>query len=69
VPDPDVLILDEPTSALDFPTAQGILASLSRTFADKLLFIVTHRQGAVEESDVFIELEASGRVVIHQKPG
>lgn len=66
VPDPDVLILDEPTSALDFPTAQGILASLSSTFANKLLFIVTHRPGAVEESDLFIELEASGRVVIDQ---
>ncbi|MDY0042263.1 MAG: ABC transporter ATP-binding protein [Desulforhabdus sp.] len=66
VPDPDILILDEPTSALDLPTAHEILTSLSRSAANKILFIVTHRPDAMEESDLLIELDAGGRVKVRE---
>lgn len=49
--DPTLLILDEPTSALDSETEKEIASAIDEISIDKMVIIVTHRQGLLQHCD------------------
>ena len=58
---PDVLVLDESTNSVDSATETRILANIRAAFPDITLINISHRIGAAEHVDHFVELQ-NGRV-------
>ncbi|EFK06513.1 ABC transporter, ATP-binding protein [delta proteobacterium NaphS2] len=65
--DPDVLIMDEPTSSLDANTEAAIFLSLPKMFADKTVFIISHRETPIQGADSVIRLDGKGMATLHSK--
>ncbi len=59
--DPEVIFLDEATSALDPKTEREVLENILKTFRDKTLFFVSHREGYGGFFDKTLRVE-SGRL-------
>ena len=52
--DPEVLVFDEATSSLDRETERRFVATLKQFYGDKTVFIVAHRESAIDGvTDVF----------------
>lgn len=60
--DAPILILDEPTSSVDVRTEAAIMAALERLMRGRTTFMISHRPGTLDRSDLRIELE-HGRLV------
>ena len=60
--DTPILVLDEPTASLDADTEARVLANLAEWGRDRLIFLITHRLGAVQRADQIIVL-TEGRLL------
>ena len=60
--DTPILVLDEPTASLDAETEARVLANLAAWGCDRMIFLITHRLGAVRRADRIVGL-GGGRVV------
>lgn len=59
--DPPVLLLDDVTSAVDVRTESRIVAMLRREAADRIIVVVTHRDGVLGAADRVVELAPVAR--------
>ena len=59
--DPAVLLLDEPSSALDRESEEALRAALAGFLPGRTTFVIAHRPGTVEKSDLVLVLR-DGRV-------
>ncbi len=59
--DTPILVLDEPTAALDAVTEARVLDNLAEWGRERMIFLITHRFGAVRRADQIVVLH-EGRV-------
>lgn len=60
--DAAVLICDEPTSALDAQTEDAVLKSLAEFTERRTTFLISHRESAVQESDILLEVAGAIKI-------
>jgi ATP-binding cassette, subfamily C, bacterial CydCD len=53
----DVLLLDEPTAHLDEPAADALVDDLRAATRDRIVVLVTHRDGDVRDGDAVVRLD------------
>tara|TARA_Y100000992_G_scaffold231275_1_gene162399 strand:+ start:123 stop:1814 length:1692 start_codon:yes stop_codon:yes gene_type:complete len=54
---PEILILDEPTSALDLENEEKIMSEVFKSFKEKTIIVVSHRDEAIKGCDRTIKIE------------
>ena len=54
---PSLIILDEPTSALDSETEERVMTEIFKSFSDKTIIIVSHREEAIKGCDKYLRIE------------
>ena len=54
---PSLIILDEPTSALDSETEERVMTEIFKSFNDKTIIIVSHREEAIKGCDKYLRIE------------
>lgn len=54
---PDVIIFDESTSSLDYKTERYIIEEIKKTFSDKIILMIAHRDSVIDSADNVFTLE------------
>jgi len=64
---PKILILDEATSALDNLTESKVMSSISSTFSDITIIMITHRHNSIRNFDRVLKIE-DGELLLDDAP-